>query len=82
MNEEYVCTNRECNWKGFEGDVLKAPNPFEPKEEMFACPDCRDYESLYPACQIDGCWNMAIAGVKTDSGYKRLCRDHYSDQLK
>ena len=46
MNEKSLCANRRCNWRGTDKEVLRAPNPFEPGEEMFACPDCRDCESL------------------------------------
>jgi len=82
MNEKSLCANRRCNWRGTDKEVLRAPNPFEPGEEMFACPKCKDYESLVTPCDIEGCWNESTAGVNTSDGYRRLCGMHYRDKLK
>ena len=76
-----LCANRRCGWKGTDEDVLKAPNPFEEGEEMWACPECRDYDSLVTPCDFEGCWNESTCGTNTDEGYKRLCGNHFRKEI-
>ena len=75
MNE-FICKNRHCGWVGTE--ILRAPDPFEVSEILTACPQCRG-QNLTATCDMEGCNQELVAGVKTDSGYKRLCRDHYRE---
>ena len=43
MNE-LIC--KECGWKGFEEDLLKAPNPWNPLELIYGCPFCLTPNSM------------------------------------
>lgn len=66
----------ECNWHGFESDILRAPNPFNSRDELSGCPKCRSVECLIEACDEDGCWNNSTCGTPTPNGYRRTCGKH------
>lgn len=60
-------------------EPLVAANPFDPSETIMGCPSCRSAESLIIACCIQGCRDVAAAGVPGAHGYRYawLCGDHY-----
>ncbi len=76
MSEKTKCTNRRCNWTGYNNQLLSAQNPFEQDEIMYACPKCRDTENITGVCEIDKCWEESTCGLNTLDGYKRLCCNH------
>ena len=73
---KYKCARWRCGWFGRESDLLKAPHPFEPGEEVWGCPRCHEigYER---ACDEEGCWNRGDCGTPTENSYKWLCSKHY-----
>ena len=79
QKEKVKC--RECNWKGFYRDLLRATNPFNRHDMLMGCPDCKDiYELFYDICDEKGCWNNASIGFPTKNGYRRTCFKHNKDK--
>lgn len=71
------CGEWKCSWVGNITEVLTAPNPFEPGEELYACPKCKSL-NLERACDIEGCKKQASGGTPTsDGGYRFHCHDHH-----
>lgn len=78
MDMATKCFCRECDWRGTWGDVLKAPNPFAPEEEIMGCPDCKAVDdTLRTACYETGCWKEASCGSPYPDGvYRWSCYKH------
>ena len=76
MTTRQVCYGRNCNWHGTSDEVLRAPHPFEPGEEVWGCPKCKSIDSLYLACDEPGCWETASCGTPTPAGYRSTCGKH------
>lgn len=56
--------------------MLIAPNPFDPTDELYACPRCKSLD-LYAACEEPGCWKEASnGGPGPDGKYRRACSTH------
>ena len=72
--EKLRCQNRRCDWRGTEDDSLKAPNPFNPENDiLIGCPDCKDVNNLQVCCDEPGCWEAVSMGVPTPDGYRNTC---------
>ena len=70
-----------CGWRGDEGDLLTAPSPFEPEDEIVACPNCKQVsDDLVRVCDEPGCWKEATMGTPTRTGYRRTCFTHRPDK--
>lgn len=68
---------KSCSWEGTDKDLLKAPSPFNPDDELTACPDCQAVEDFDEMCEIDGCDNYASCGWPSYSRrYVRSCGKH------
>lgn len=65
-----------CDWRGMASDLLRAPSPFDPTDELVACPNCKQLDELIVACDEDGCWREATCGTPVDGGYRQTCFDH------
>ena len=76
MTTKQVCGMFGCEWHGSSDDVLKAPNPFDFGEVLWACPSCKGINALYLACDEDGCWEMSACGTPTETGYRSTCGKH------
>lgn len=79
MNTEpgkVACTNRNCGWRGTTDQLLRAPNPFDPDDEMTACPSCRDVGSTEALCDEPGCREHATCGWQSPTGYRWTCGNH------
>lgn len=72
-NEKVIC---ECGWRGLAADMLRAPNPFDPSDELNGCPHCKQPETLLVACDEPGCWRETSCGTPTPDGYRRTCGQH------
>lgn len=72
----------ECAWKGKEGQVLKAPSPFEVTDEIEGCPECRDVNTINRICDEHGCWQFISCGTPTKTGYRHTCGEHIPDRNK
>lgn len=73
-SDRTVC--RECGWMGRNAQILSAPNPFDPTDEVNGCPNCKAVSSLLVACQVDKCRKEASIGFPKDGGYVNACGDH------
>ncbi len=78
MTDRYLCDNRHCDWIGDESEMLRAPDPFNEGDMLYACPKCRD-QSLVLACDEPGCKKQATCGTPTPEGYRRVCGDHWRE---
>lgn len=74
--EKVVCNERRCNWHGIDDDILRAPSPFEEGETLYACPKCKEVNSVVVACDEPGCWEEATCGAPTENDYRRTCGKH------
>jgi hypothetical protein len=57
-------------------DYLKAPNPFNPKEDIYGCQRCFSVNSLLAICDEEGCDKEPSCGTPTPDGYRRTCSEH------
>ena len=69
-------TKFRCGWTGLEKDVLSAPNPFDPEDDLTGCPECKGVNTIVPACDEPGCWEEVTCGAPTPSGYRQTCGKH------
>lgn len=78
VEAEYRWKCRECGHVCASGDILSAPHPFRPEEELSGCPSCRSAESMIGACSSEGCPNEADMGCPNMFGFRYvwLCWDH------
>lgn len=77
MSDKRVC--QDCHWRGVEGQVLSAPNPFaeDEVEQISGCPECRAVESMNVACDEPDCWRPVSCGTPVPGGkYRSTCYDH------
>lgn len=72
--EKMVCD--ECNWHGTVQEMLVAPNPFEPDENIYACPNCKNINTLFRACDAPGCWKRSTCGTSLKNRYMITCGKH------
>lgn len=79
MTMKLVCGKHYCGWCGPKDEVLRAPNPFDPAQELWGCPKCKDVECLYGACDEPGCTQIADQGTPTPGGYRRTCSKHFPE---
>ena len=75
-------TCEECGKECADGQVLRAPNPFKPDEEISGCPNCLEVESLAAACCVDGCGEPMAGGMLIDSEYVWLCQKHHQEEFR
>jgi len=79
MSEKLVC--KECGWQGLDDALLRAPNPFEPDETIYACPKCLWINNATVACDEPGCWKEATCGTPVENGYRRTCFMHAPERV-
>jgi hypothetical protein len=66
-----------CGWRGIFTALLRAPDPFNPGDELTACPECRQQDDMSTACETDGCWKDATCGgTFADGVYRWTCGPH------
>ena len=70
------CENSNCGWKGEDTELLHAPNPFDPEDELTGCPGCKDVSSVKTCCDEPGCWDWWSCGTPTPEGYRGTCDKH------
>ena len=66
-----------CAWVGKEGDLLRAPNPFDPSESLYGCPECFNVECFRYMCDEPGCDFAASCGWLSADGYRNTCGQHW-----
>jgi hypothetical protein len=75
MSEDrWIC--RECSSVCGDKELLRAPNPFAPAEEIVGCPICEEVNAMVGACDFGGCVREASTGSPTADGYVRRCWEH------
>lgn len=76
MSEErWSC--KEClKWIGATGELLTAPNPFDPDDTIYGCPQCKSIDSMIQVCDEPGCTSVASGGTPHPGGYKMHCHKH------
>jgi hypothetical protein len=57
-------------------DALRAPSPFDPSDELLACPICKSVNSLSLVCDEPGCERLRSCGFPTATGYRSTCWEH------
>lgn len=70
----------ECGWRGTDDQVLRAPNPFDPEDTLYGCPDCKQVECLRRACDDPECWEFASCGWPDGDRYRTTCGPHYLER--
>jgi hypothetical protein len=72
-----MCTERGCDWVGEDTEMLVAGNPFNPHDELTACPKCKTVENtVFVACDEPGCKQQSSCGTPTSAGYRNTCHNH------
>lgn len=66
----------ECGWKGTAEQLLEAPNPFLPEENVVGCPNCKAVENYEHCCDHADCWRTASSGTPTPERYMWTCHEH------
>jgi hypothetical protein len=75
--EKWVCDR--CDWCGPWREVLIAPNPFDERDVIHGCPDCKEVASLQRACDVPSCTLAVSCGFPTPEGYRNTCSKHYRE---
>lgn len=57
--------------------VLRATHPFEPQEEVWGCPKCRDIGTLKSVCDAPHCTQFYTCGWPSPKGYRQTCFEHW-----
>ena len=65
-----------CNAVSLEAELLRAPSPFDPDDELVGCPTCKSCEGFTELCEIDGCEMPATCGGPVGGIYRRTCGPH------
>jgi len=67
-----------CSERVSINEVLQAPDPFNKGDTIYACPHCREVESLSSACVVEDCRYPASNGTPNRGGYRYvwLCSKH------
>lgn len=79
LPKEWRCN--ECGQAHEESQLLTAPNPFAPTEEIYGCPNCKEIGSFRLICQVGDCENDASCGRARFRGfrYAHLCGVHFNE---
>ena len=59
-----------------ESYFLRAPNPFDPLDEVMGCPHCKRVGEVSALCDELGCDAFVACGTPTDLGYRNTCYKH------
>ena len=66
-----------CNHVVAQSAMLTAPSPFDPDDQLLACPKCKQCdEGFTELCDEPGCRQEAHCGWPSKEGYRRTCGDH------
>lgn len=66
-----------CSEVVADDELLYAPSPFDPDDQLVGCPECRSAEGFAELCEIEGCLRGATCGGPSSDGvYRRTCSEH------
>ena len=65
-----------CRTVTRKADLLVAPSPFDPQDELTGCPNCKDVNAHNALCDRVGCRRETTAGTSTPDGYRWTCHEH------
>jgi hypothetical protein len=68
---------QSCDWTGDDGELLRAPSPFDATDTIVGCPKCKAVEDIVNACDEPGCTREATCGFPDPGGYRRTCGGHF-----
>lgn len=43
---------QSCDWTGDDGELLRAPSPFDASDTIVGCPKCKAVEDIANACDM------------------------------
>ena len=72
--DKLICS--DCGHQYRESEILKAPSPFEPDENIYGCPKCKAIDKAQSVCDEPECWEPSTCGWPDDDGYRRTCGKH------
>ena len=76
MNDFAKCRYWRCGWHGPRSEVLTAPSPFDPDDQLSVCPKCREADPA-AGCDEPGCDAEGSCGTPTPDGYRVTCSKHW-----
>lgn len=67
-----------CHTVVSESQMLRKPNPFDPREDLEGCPSCKAPFTGHFICEVSGCYAASVAGdlCAEDGKYRFLCHEH------
>lgn len=75
LSERWRC--HDCGAITPDAELLHAPSPFDPDDELTACPRCRGVAQFDLLCDEPGCDKVGSCGWPTPhGGYRRTCYQH------
>ena len=75
MTDRWLC--QSCDWIGDAAELLWAPSPFDPEQQLCGCPKCKAVDDVVEACDEPGCNRASSCGFPTSLGkYRRTCFEH------
>lgn len=78
MSEKWKCN--ECGHHFVQDNFLVATNPFNNKETIYGCPECKTVDQFTNICDEDGCKSDATCGWPSNPAYRRTCHKHMSKE--
>ena len=63
-------------WEGNNELMLWGKNPFNEKEIITGCPECKSIDSCFAVCDEPKCWEPATCGTPTKEKYRNTCGKH------
>jgi hypothetical protein len=76
ITKKVKCSERRCNWRGQDDELLRGKNPFDADDIVIGCPECKRIDSIVCVCDEDGCWDKVTCGTPTPDGYRNTCGKH------
>ena len=82
LPQDWRC--EECGQASEQSKILTAPNPFDPADTIFGCPNCKEVGSFRQVCQVKDCEDDATCGSPLFRGFRYafLCGKHFGEAKK
>ncbi len=66
----------DCGTITKDKDLLSAKNPFNNKEVIKGCPECKEVGFFTVICEFEGCEDYGNTGTPIKGGYTWTCVKH------